>query len=52
MAEKSLHPPISTLSHVLRNTGGDYTGNSEHETTLLLGMVTFFRIRYKLDDPE
>ena len=30
VAEKSLHPPISTLSHVVRNTGSYDTGDSWH----------------------
>jgi len=30
IAEKSLHPPIPTLSHVVRNSGSYYTGDSWH----------------------
>lgn len=37
IAEKSFHPPISTLGHVVRNTGGDYAGNSGHWAILMPG---------------
>ena len=39
ITEESLHSPISTLGYVMRNTGGDYTGNPEHGRIVLPAMV-------------
>lgn len=39
ITEEGFHSPISTLGYVMRNTGGDYTGNSRHERIVLLAVV-------------
>ena len=43
ITEESLHSPISTLGHVMRSTGGDYTGNSGHGRIVLPAMVIVMR---------